>query len=1118
MAEAKKHPDCLTTPGVKCKLRPILPARYALTSESKPPLESSAISGKNDLVKLNNYHYTLRTIQTGYVFIIWDGLSDKDILVYQAERNRFREVSGHGYGNCPHCVKIPDDPEITEIYIAYVRLPDLCAKSAEEQEEPEDKWQAVDRNSLEKEPGTTSTKKQTNAQQPAAEEQSDSSTPLWKLTAENLLKENKKRMQRVTLRAAPYSAPRGEIFKLVEEFRPQKETQRLHYLRTWPKSRIFLRSYPDTAIPEECWEASVDQGYHVHESVYDLYLPEDTVLVALHDSIGQVYDCASIYSKSFAGMRNYERFHSHMHTSGFLSQGALESWAKSLADKAKTNQKDLVLLYNLDPRLIATADQAQPSTGETGAYRFLPFTPPGPLDAQDSDLDEIDEALRDVAENQVRSLNRYNPKADYRYQALFKQQDIVKFEPYRQQCQKAMEAFAQESQLALVDWFALLGADNSKQYSFGWTLREIFDSPDQHEADSTETAKPLTHARDAVFIDAHFHISLYAIAGDAGKDGHCAHYDLIHEKLINASAYMDLYGHITRTGGEPHERYAALMQHLGGFIVYCNKSAAKQATTDKLLSTLGARFGIENIERSQNGLPSLVDALTLTELINQVDTKALVAAYGYSDFAKTASDAAGFFNIFADQYLVNYEPHAQELKAALAESKAELAQLGKQPLHHRDPDKIARRRLNSKLADLRNKLLLHQKSLLQSEQALVLDTKGSPWMSPAGWERGQSSDILGEVGKESGPKKPPNEVQTRYRTAAWLTGNLISLLAVCNTVYFANDALKKMEQGKAGDALVSTMHMVPHALTSAQITFTALGKTALAKSLARPVLVFGSISDIYTTADLALHRDFAAAVGSGIMAASGLALSYVAWTSGTLGLASLGTPVTAALFLLFLTGFAVYAFCKDSDVERYLKNGLWSKTTDAVRSRNEIINGRVDCLKPCAENVFWQKQRSEVEEYIQLFFPVSIILYCNQTHAYLGIAMPHAGKSRKILDVRLRSGTQHVTLSPADAAAGPVENTADGLHWFEVCFDLGLLRKKIPPLEFQYQGMAVACDLSAYLEVVLTYFYSEDITYSTVNAAIALDDTSDHSVGKARLKALLDASRPPALAPAHATT
>ena len=86
-----------------------------------------------------------------------------------------------------------------------------------------------------------------------------------------------------------------------------------------------------------------------------------------------------------------------------------------------------------------------------------------------------------------------------------------------------------------------------------------------------------------------------------------------------------------------------------------------------------------------------------------------------------------------------------------------------------------------------------------------------------------------------------------------------------------------------------------------------------------------------------------------------------------------------------------------------------------------------------------------------------------------------------------------------------VENTADGLHWFEVCFDLGLLRKKIPPLEFQYQGMAAACDLSAYLEVVLTYFYSEDITYSTVNAAIALDDTSDHPVGKARLKALLGA-------------
>lgn len=116
--------------------------------------------------------------------------------------------------------------------------------------------------------------------------------------------------------------------------------------------------------------------------------------------------------------------------------------------------------------------------------------------------------------------------------------------------------------------------------------------------------------------------------------------------------------------------------------------------------------------------------------------------------------------------------------------------------------------------------------------------------------------MKGRLEKDSLPAPIPSETQARYRTAAKLTGNLISVLAVCNTVYFANDALKKMEQGKADDALVSTMHMVPHALTSAQIVFTALGKEALVKSLACPVLVFGSISDIYTTADLALHRDF----------------------------------------------------------------------------------------------------------------------------------------------------------------------------------------------------------------------------------------------------------------------
>jgi hypothetical protein len=299
--------------------------------------------------------------------------------------------------------------------------------------------------------------------------------------------------------------------------------------------------------------------------------------------------------------------------------------------------------------------------------------------------------------------------------------------------------------------------------------------------------------------------------------------------------------------------------------------------------------------------------------------------------------------------------------------------------------------------------------------------------------------------------------------------------------------------------------MLPHALTSAEIIFRALGKKALAGWVGPAALMTGALSDVIMTVDLVLNRNLNAALGCGMMAASGVALTWVALGGGgALGLATLGTPVTAALFVMVLTGFVVYLSWKDSDIERYLKNGLWS--VNGRESRQAILSASVDCFSPVTAKEAWQSQRQEVQEYMQKFFPVGIKLFVSEQHVYVGLSMPFAQPGSKVtLEAQcVFCDRSSIELHPEkDVVGEAIEEQVNGLHLFDLCFDRDRLLKmnNAKMSGADYYDMHI---FEARLKVRVSYHYSADIAYDSIDAQIIISSlSSPDPVAEARLQALL---------------
>lgn len=311
---------------------------------------------------------------------------------------------------------------------------------------------------------------------------------------------------------------------------------------------------------------------------------------------------------------------------------------------------------------------------------------------------------------------------------------------------------------------------------------------------------------------------------------------------------------------------------------------------------------------------------------------------------------------------------------------------------------------------------------------------------------------------------------------------------------------------------ISAIHMLPHALTAAETAFKLVGKKALAARILPFTLVAGVISDMVMTVDLIMSEDWDAAFGCGMMAASGAALTGVYLTGvfvtgeiagGAAALAALSTPATAVIFLLFATGFVVYMACKDSDSVSYLKNSLWSKKGKQLREA--LLREGVDVFVPCTGNLDWAAQKQEVENYSQKFYPVGITLFYDGKYVYVGLSMPLSSNGSKTLEVQFGSRGNYITLSPKDVVGEPVEEAVNGLHLFDLCFDVATLKTQNPRKIRHVLGEPIPCPYS--ISITLSYTYSKDIVYDTVTEAIEVDRETSHAeenkVARSRLAAMI---------------
>ena len=1055
MSENQQYPNCLrNSRPERCKFRTIVPVRFALTSEKKPPLSSSGISGKDELIHLENYNYTLRTIQQGYVFITWDGLDDEDILVYEAHGQNFIERSDYGYGTTQQYINIPDNAEITEVYMAYVRIPDM--QSAE--------WQEVTRKY-----GTDE-------------------VIIWKKVAANLLKNDKKLMQKVRLAEGAYSALHDEIFNLVEECKSIAYTgSRLDYLSTWPKSRKFLNSPEGGSSAEQRWIASCDPGYELPREMISgkggqitnevRWIPNDAILVALHDPIGQVYDCVSIYGISFNGICNYEGLHSLMHISAYFSECALKAWENNLKDKI---EKNFVHDFKYNPSQLSPEEQDEIIAKVTREDICLPSS----LLPQQEEIHR--ENIQKVNEENLRQQLDYlnDPTKHPDYIKLLSYQDTEALEKYRNEYKDALQTFTKDTHMVLADWFTLLGAARNKKFSLSWTLHEIF-AADRETQSHDEFADPITHARDYIFASAHKNLSNYSMHGDGGNLEQCNHYDFIYAKLIKGSGYLDLFEHITQVGGVPHQNnYLSLMQDLGAFLAYANQPSDKIRSNiiKEMLEGFGKRIGGDELKREYPTPLAILDACLLGgDMAQDIDETSFDALLTYSDFSSMTNAVPWFYNIFENMHKLTWDEQSKQIINSIQEARQKLSELiGK-------PSTVA---IKAQRMEMVKTIRIELNNLTEHLNFPANPHNRIMWNNIELWKLSPGQDF-NPIRKDNAQKahsiQPTQNMRNFISSASYA---LVALQALCNTFWYALEVYKAEKRNDRSEAIKNAAHMLPYALASVEVALSGIFKKNLIRRLGPVAIGAGAISDMISTVDLVMNRDIDAALGKGIATVSSAALAWGMFKLAIVPIAVISWPVTAFLAVVTLLGTIISNVCKDSDIEKYLKTKLWSDC--GKESRDSIMKSCVDCFKLYKENKTWQAQLIEVKNYLAKFFPVSIKLFTKEQYVYIGILIPFAGNGKTNLMLKFckGAGNQVVNLVPEndkDLFLAVIEEQVNGQYRLDMCLDLEKLFAKHQPILYHHIGGGIS-SMPTWLDVTIDYCLNDDIEYTTATDRISLSN------------------------------
>lgn len=286
---------------IPCSFRHIIPVRFALCTHTDctiPDNVSRAFKPGANLPEVN-HAYTLRTLDSGYVFATWSSNpTEENIAVFAAKGSRLTMLDGPrstGFASRPDTIAVPR--EVEQLYMLFIRIP-----------------------------------------QSEGEYPSDRDKKIWKEMRKNLATDPYGQMQLVTLgkavnpglRQYSYEASTtcfhaDDLPKHVEEYAEEPgcllrlrqegtgvnlfEERKPAESREWSPQELCGR-----LSPWKRWDASATPfhgGKRVPPSTH-----HDTHVACLGDPVGMIYDMVAGYSAGLEDISLYARWHEPMIVSG----------------------------------------------------------------------------------------------------------------------------------------------------------------------------------------------------------------------------------------------------------------------------------------------------------------------------------------------------------------------------------------------------------------------------------------------------------------------------------------------------------------------------------------------------------------------------------------------------------------------------------------------------------------------------------------------------------------------------------------------------------------------------------------------------------------------------------
>jgi hypothetical protein len=295
-------------PVLKCRFRHVIPVRFALCTHTDCTIPDNVLKAFKPGANLPvvNHAYTLRTLDSGYLFATWSTQRSEDKIAVYRVRNGRLSVVNDSYAEVLGCTSdaIVVPGKVNQFYMLFIRIPES------EEEWPDDRTRAI-----------------------------------WKEMRKNLAADPYGQMQLVTLGKAVAPKLRQYSYEAsatcfhaddlplhVEEY-AENPGGLLRLRQENLGVKLFERPKPEDdkewSPRELCDRLPAWQRWGASAMpFYQKPMPSthhDTHVACLADPVGMIYDMVATYSAGLEDVSLYARWHEPMIVSGELTRLYVES-------------------------------------------------------------------------------------------------------------------------------------------------------------------------------------------------------------------------------------------------------------------------------------------------------------------------------------------------------------------------------------------------------------------------------------------------------------------------------------------------------------------------------------------------------------------------------------------------------------------------------------------------------------------------------------------------------------------------------------------------------------------------------------------------------------------------